>query len=285
MFDPSYFNTSTEFKQTYRCFPVSMIDKPDLEAGGKIVLPPSALQSMSSMQLTYPLLFELKNYAFPSRKVHCGVLEFVADEGQMFIPYWLMQNLAVTTGDFVSLRTISLPKASFVKFQPQSKEFLDITNPKAVLENVLRNFSALTIGESIMINYNHKQYFLTVLELQPTNTHNAVSVIETDVLVDFSPPPDMESDANVMEEEIPPVQQTDKKRKSKENKPGNKSETLFPGSGKSLSGKMSAVPQPATEHKRDMSGYESDTEDEEDDDIIDDTLFAPFSGPGYSLKG
>jgi len=284
MFDPSYFVTSTEFKQTYRCFPVSMIDKPELEAGGKIVLPPSALQSMSSMQLTYPLLFELKNYAYPNRKIHCGVLEFVAEEGRMFVPYWLMQNLAVTPGDFVSLRTITLPKASFVKFQPQSKEFLDIANPKAVLENVLRNFSALTVGETIMVNYNNKEYFLTVLELRPPNNHNAVSVIETDVIVDFAAPPDMEADVNVMEEEKPPVQQIDKKRKSKDKKLEDKSSTLFPGSGKSLSGKMSAVPQPATEHQRDMSGYESDTEDEADD-LIEDSLFAPFSGSGYSLKG
>ena len=26
-----------------------------------------------------------------SKTTHCGVLEFVADEGKIYIPYWMMQ--------------------------------------------------------------------------------------------------------------------------------------------------------------------------------------------------
>ena len=41
----------------------------------------------------------------------------------------------------------------------QSKSFIDIANPKAVLENTLRSFSALTRGSTIRIHYNQKQVY------------------------------------------------------------------------------------------------------------------------------
>ena len=44
----------------------------------------------------------------------------------------MMENLALGENDIVRLRSCSLPKASYVKLQPETKDFLDITNPKAV---------------------------------------------------------------------------------------------------------------------------------------------------------
>lgn len=44
----------------------------------------------------------------------------------------MMQAVGVDPGDFVKVTSVSLPRASFVKFQPQSVDFLDISNPKAV---------------------------------------------------------------------------------------------------------------------------------------------------------
>jgi ubiquitin fusion degradation protein 1 len=58
----------------------------------------------------------------------------------------MMQNLLLQEGDVVALRSATLPKGSFVKLQPHSTDFLDITNPRAVLETTLRNFSCLTGG-------------------------------------------------------------------------------------------------------------------------------------------
>ena len=43
-----------------------------------------------------------------------------------------MQNLLLQEGDIVKFKSASLPKGSFVKLRPQSKDFLDISNPKAV---------------------------------------------------------------------------------------------------------------------------------------------------------
>lgn len=91
-----------------------------------------------------------------------------------------MHNLLLEEGDLVQIESVSLPVATFSKFQPQNTDFLDITNPKAVLENALRNFACLTTGDSIAIKYNSRIYELSVLETKPGN---AVSIIECDMNV------------------------------------------------------------------------------------------------------
>lgn len=63
-----------------------------------------------------------------------------------------MQNMTLEEGDLVQMESVSLPVGTFSKFQPLSPDFLDITNPKAVLENGLRSFACLTKGKSIFID-------------------------------------------------------------------------------------------------------------------------------------
>lgn len=75
------------------------------------------------------------------------MLEFVAEEGTCYIPYWMMQNLCTREGDVIRIINTSLPKGSFVKLQPVSQDFLNIHNPRAVLETTLRNFATLTVGD------------------------------------------------------------------------------------------------------------------------------------------
>ena len=44
----------------------------------------------------------------------------------------MMRNLLLEEDDIVQLENVPLPVATYAKFQPQSTDFLDITNPKAV---------------------------------------------------------------------------------------------------------------------------------------------------------
>jgi len=175
------------FNTQYRCYSVSMFpgaDKQSVENGGKIMMPPSALDVLTRLNIVYPMLFKLTNRR-GNRNTHCGVLEFVADEGKVYIPYWMMRNLLLDEGDMVQIESVSLPVATFSKFEPQSVEFLDISNPKAVLENGLRNFACLTVDDVIAINYNEKVYELRVLEVKPGG---AVTIIECDMNVEFAAP-------------------------------------------------------------------------------------------------
>lgn len=144
-----------------------------------VIMPPSALDSLTRLNVEYPMLFKLINNK-KARTSHAGVLEFVADEGKCYLPYWMMDNLLLEEGDILTIESVSLPVANFSKFQPHSTDFLDITNPKAVLENALRNFACLTTGDVVAIKYNKKVYELCVLETRPGN---AVSIIECDMNV------------------------------------------------------------------------------------------------------
>ncbi|XP_050532131.1 ubiquitin fusion degradation protein 1 homolog [Daktulosphaira vitifoliae] len=188
MFSLSLFNDILRpFNVTYRCWSVSMLpgsEREDVERGGKIIMPPSALDTLTRLNINYPMLFKLTNKK-NSRITHCGVLEFIADEEKVYIPYWMMKNLLLDEGDMVQVESVSLEVATFSKFQPQNSEFLDITNPKAVLENCLRNFACLTTGDVIAIKYNQKIYEMCVLETKPGN---AVSIIECDMNVEFAAP-------------------------------------------------------------------------------------------------
>eukprot|EP00475_Leptophrys_vorax_P019860 TRINITY_DN27186_c0_g3_i2.p1 TRINITY_DN27186_c0_g3~~TRINITY_DN27186_c0_g3_i2.p1 ORF type:complete len:239 (+),score=27.60 TRINITY_DN27186_c0_g3_i2:365-1081(+) len=174
------------FEQSFHVYPVSFIDKAHLENGDKVIMPPSALDRLASLHIEYPMLFEVHNAA-ANRTSHCGVMEFVAEEGYVYMPYWMMQNLLLQEGDIVRFRNATLPKGTYVKLQPHTKDFLDISNPKAVLETTLRTFSCLTTGESIMVGYNNKKYFIDVVDARPAA---AISIIETDCEVDFAPPLD-----------------------------------------------------------------------------------------------
>lgn len=55
------------------------------------------------------------------------------------------------------------------------------------LETTLRNFSCLTTGDSIMVAYNNKKYYIDIVKTKPSS---AISIIETDCEVDFAPPLD-----------------------------------------------------------------------------------------------
>ncbi|KAF7808618.1 ubiquitin fusion degradation protein 1-like protein [Senna tora] len=176
----------TSFEQTYRCYPASFIEKPHIESGDKIIMPPSALDRLASLHIDYPMLFELRNDS-AERVSHCGVLEFIAEEGMIYMPYWMMENMLLQEGDIVRVKNVTLPKGTYVKLQPHTKDFLDISNPKAILETTLRNFSCLTTGDSIMVAYNNKKYYIDIIETKPAN---AISIIETDCEVDFAPPLD-----------------------------------------------------------------------------------------------
>lgn len=50
-----------------------------------------------------------------------------------FFPFLqMMQNLLLEEGGLVQVESVNLQVATYSKFQPQSPDFLDITNPKAV---------------------------------------------------------------------------------------------------------------------------------------------------------
>lgn len=62
----------------------------------------------------------------------------------------------------IRIKNVSLPKGKYVKLQPVTSDFLDISNPKAVLERSLRGYSCLTVGDCFVVNYNGRKYEIEV---------------------------------------------------------------------------------------------------------------------------
>ena len=88
-----HFSQHGPFKEQYRCYSMvfSAKNSEEITHGGKIIMPSSALHKLSRLNITYPMLFKLTNER-KERKTHCGVLEFVAEEGRMYVPHWVNSN-------------------------------------------------------------------------------------------------------------------------------------------------------------------------------------------------
>lgn len=99
-----------------------------------------------------------------------------------------METLLLEPGDLLQVKSTDLPLGTFIKLQPQDSSFLEITDPKAVLENAFRNFSCLTTGDIFTFAYNDNVYSIAVLETKPQHASKAICTLETDLSVDFAPP-------------------------------------------------------------------------------------------------
>ncbi|KUF84495.1 Ubiquitin fusion degradation protein 1 [Phytophthora nicotianae] len=129
---------------------------PHLEFGDKIVLPP----------------------------------EFSSPDGQVFVPYWLMQNLGVREGGSVVVTSVvNLPRGVYCRLQPETTSFLDLAaeiGPKLLMETALRRYSVLSTGSTIVIEYGSVRYNVRVVELKPAAVVSLCG--DVDLETDFMPP-------------------------------------------------------------------------------------------------
>ncbi|CAL9731603.1 ubiquitin fusion degradation protein 1 [Monosporozyma unispora] len=266
--DNSYSSFMTQtFAELFRCYPITMMNdrirKDDANFGGKIFLPPSALNKLSMLNIKYPMLFEF-TVNETGKITHAGVLEFTAEEGRAYLPTWMLDTLGVNPGALITIRSTELPQGQFVKLEPQSVDFLDISDPKAVLENALRNFSTLTVDDIIEISYNNKYYKIKILEVKPESGSQSICVVETDLVTDFAPPVGyVEPDYKAMQAEKEAEQNKSKKTadqfdpsivspgsmSTRINYPNiansaNETESHFLGGGQKLSGKKTTKKEP-----------------------------------------
>lgn len=182
----------------------------NLEQGDKVVLPVSCLDELSRMNIQFPMMFQVTNPRV-NRTSHCSVLEFTAPEGSVYMPLWMMENLCIEPGSLINLRNVTLQKGTYVKLRPHETKFIELPNPKVVLEKALRTFSCLTKNDTITISPPGLGKFkLDVVEVRPTN---CISIIETDVVLDFEEPKDYSAHTAKQSLRAPP-----KKKKKEEEK-------------------------------------------------------------------
>ncbi|GAA6024984.1 hypothetical protein JCM11491_002810 [Sporobolomyces phaffii] len=187
---------ASSFRRQYRAYSTAILEvqqgrgynsgRQNLMFGGKIVMPPSALDELTQLDIELPINFEITNPKNPDLNTHVGVLEFIADEGCVNLPQWVMDQLRLDEGDPIRIVGGRYPKGKMVKLQPQSVDFLEITDPKSVLEKAIGNYACLSAGDIIEIAYQSLTFRLLIMEITPPGP--AISVIETDLEVDFAPP-------------------------------------------------------------------------------------------------
>ncbi|KAK1387638.1 hypothetical protein POM88_015816 [Heracleum sosnowskyi] len=170
---------------SYRCYPFSHINKGHCEDGNKIIMPASAIDVITSMRGTteYPLTFKIINPLL-DKFSHCGILEYSGEEKRsVYLPNWMMNSLLLQQGQIVNIECAALSKATFLKIQPCSTEFImNLSDKEKAMERILKDFACVTTGDTIMVNHEKQSYYLNIVQARP---ENAVSLIETDCELEF----------------------------------------------------------------------------------------------------
>ena len=70
----------------------------------------------------------------------------------------MMNQLCIQDNDIITVQNVSLPLATYSKFQPQTVDFLDIHNPKAVYPTVYHNLFYVQVGGYLHCTYFNSYY-------------------------------------------------------------------------------------------------------------------------------
>lgn len=175
---------------SFACSSVSKTTTDILKYSNKIILPASMLHKINLRDdVEYPLFFKVTNPQCQFGRV-CAVHEFTATEGLVNIPYFIMEDLGIQEGSEVTINYINPPKGSYVKLKPHKTEFINLTNPKAILEKIMSNdYPVITKGETIVIDIKdlNKRFRIDIVETKPSEI---IKIINTDLNLDFDEPHD-----------------------------------------------------------------------------------------------
>ncbi|XP_012837827.1 PREDICTED: ubiquitin fusion degradation protein 1-like [Erythranthe guttata] len=94
------------FQQVLHCFPINRYKNPHLETCDKIILPPSSLSLILYNKIQYPLVLKLQSYNTNAIS-YSGVMEFNAEEGNVYLPEWMIQNLNIQEGESIVVSNAS----------------------------------------------------------------------------------------------------------------------------------------------------------------------------------
>lgn len=135
-----------------------------------------------------PYFFQIQT---PTYTTTCGVLEFSSREGTCVITTNMMNMLNAGGIEARIKYVVPPPQGTFVKFQPLKQEFIELSNPKAVLERSLIKYCCLTKNEIIQISYMDRIYDLKVIEVKTGNVStNTVNIIDSNLDLEFEAPAD-----------------------------------------------------------------------------------------------
>uniref|UniRef100_A0A6C0D2Y6 Ubiquitin fusion degradation protein n=1 Tax=viral metagenome TaxID=1070528 RepID=A0A6C0D2Y6_9ZZZZ len=157
------------------------MNKFDYEEGDKIILPSNFLYAfIHLMESGDPLTFRITTDS--GKQYHSGVFEFSADENIALLPLWLLHELGLSEGSFVTIERVELTKATKVCILPKTEDIFRCNDIKSALEIALKKFTCLTKDTTIKIRHESTDIFLYIHDVFPKP---CVSLFNTDCEVEF----------------------------------------------------------------------------------------------------
>jgi ubiquitin fusion degradation protein 1 len=154
--------------------PLKILENKQFLNGDLIVLPPDCVDHLTTFNAKTPYQFKL---TYKDKFLFCGVAEFTADDHLIYVPDWMMSYLDATEGDSVSIINVTLEKCNKITFQVTT-EFMELYDPKTIVEYHLRFHSILSMGQLIRLTYGGDDYTLIVIQLEPADH---VSIVDSDI--------------------------------------------------------------------------------------------------------
>jgi ubiquitin fusion degradation protein 1 len=165
------------YRDKLTVWPMVMSNKPFHEDGDKIILPQKALLKVKPSSDGSPLIFKITN---PETELSMcvGVIEFTALNGTCYVPYWIMNQLAIGEGKKLQILDCKIPKATYIKIKLHSY----LSNPKAFLEVALRKFTCLNKDTTFSIPYMGQKLNFDVIDTKP---ESSVCVVDVECDLEF----------------------------------------------------------------------------------------------------
>ncbi len=203
------------FKTNLLCFSFTCSTQPEeltkrLKSSNKILLPPSVLYELNQQQdLSDNIMFFKVSNKEMQFGIVCGVHEFSAPPGICHVPFHIMNNIGIREGQQVEIEKICPVQGTYMKLRPHKTEFINLSNPKAVLERIMsRDYPVVSQGQTIELNYEdlNCRYRIDIVE---TNPAEIISIVNTDINIDFDQPLDyVEPQYNPSPKPLSPVADT-----------------------------------------------------------------------------
>ncbi len=196
------------FEKTYKVKTLQDWDErkaPEYEYGNRIIAPSDDFNHLITKGAETPMILQIFNKNIPEKISHCSVIQWTAPKDIIYVPPWMMFDFLLTTASSkqpeLTLRYYEKPflKGSFIQIQPymlksiESDEFKDV---QKLFESSLKKYQCLTIGDTLRIQHNKNIHLFEVTDVLSAQSiagvtpSNIVSLVETDVAVDFLPPKD-----------------------------------------------------------------------------------------------
>jgi hypothetical protein len=119
---------------------------------------------------------------------YCGVQDFTADEGLVYIPNHLLDQMAINGCDIVTIKYINnVPKGEFVVIEPLNKEIFDIKDLDKYLEKIISGYCVLYQNQIINFIYEDNNYKILIKKIKAIDDieTNLIDVVNTDLFFDI----------------------------------------------------------------------------------------------------